>query len=79
MLSAADPSVNGVNTTDDEGWAPIHSAASIGNLKIMQILLERGTLIKSHITLQVRYFVEILLSDHNFLILYNCNCLYNRG
>lgn len=58
MLSAADPSVNGVNTTDDEGWAPIHSAASIGNLKIMQILLERGTLIKSHITLQVRYFVE---------------------
>lgn len=41
ILSAvADESV--VNSSDEEGWAPIHSAASIGNLEIMEFLLSKG-------------------------------------
>ncbi|XWS34163.1 hypothetical protein CRYUN_Cryun21dG0016600 [Craigia yunnanensis] len=39
LLAAADDSV--VNSSDEEGWAPIHSAASIGNLEIMEILLSK--------------------------------------
>lgn len=42
MISASDPSINGVNSKDEEGWAPIHSAASIGNAEIIEILLSRG-------------------------------------
>ncbi|URE35049.1 26S proteasome non-ATPase regulatory subunit [Musa troglodytarum] len=42
VISAADPSINGVNSKDEEGWAPIHSAASIGNAEIVEILLSRG-------------------------------------
>lgn len=42
MLSKADPSVSGVNATDEEGWAPLHSAVSIGNAEIVDILLDRG-------------------------------------
>ncbi|RWW29763.1 hypothetical protein BHE74_00012184, partial [Ensete ventricosum] len=42
VISAADPSINGVNGKDEEGWAPIHSAASIGNAEIVEILLSRG-------------------------------------
>ncbi|PPD73777.1 hypothetical protein GOBAR_DD29296 [Gossypium barbadense] len=40
LSAAADESV--VNRIDEEGWAPIHSAASIGNLEIMEILLSKG-------------------------------------
>ncbi|KHG01708.1 ankrd52 [Gossypium arboreum] len=40
LSAAADESV--VNGIDEEGWAPIHSAASIGNLEIMEILLNKG-------------------------------------
>lgn len=40
--AAADPLVNGVNSADEEGWAPLHSAASSGNVEIVQILLSRG-------------------------------------
>ncbi|KAK6133752.1 hypothetical protein DH2020_032463 [Rehmannia glutinosa] len=40
ILSAASPSV--VNSSDEEGWAPLHSAASSGNLNIMEILLNRA-------------------------------------
>ncbi|MBA0746500.1 hypothetical protein Gogos_009010 [Gossypium gossypioides] len=40
LSDAADESV--VNGIDEEGWAPIHSAASIGNLEIMEILLSKG-------------------------------------
>lgn len=42
VLSAGDPSATGVNSKDEEGWAPIHSAASIGNAEIVEILLSRG-------------------------------------
>nr|CAB3493161.1 unnamed protein product [Digitaria exilis] len=31
-----------LNAKDEEGWAPIHSAASTGNAQIIDILLERG-------------------------------------
>ncbi|KAM7464468.1 hypothetical protein LguiA_032589 [Lonicera macranthoides] len=40
--AAADPSVNGVNSSDEEGWAPLHSAASSGNVEIVEILLSTG-------------------------------------
>lgn len=42
ILSAADPSVSGINSADEEGWVPLHSAASIGNAEIVEILLSRG-------------------------------------
>ncbi|KAF7125023.1 hypothetical protein RHSIM_Rhsim12G0134100 [Rhododendron simsii] len=42
ILSAADPSVSGINSPDEEGWVPLHSAASIGNVEIVEILLSRG-------------------------------------
>lgn len=42
MLSSVDTSVSGVNSKDEEGWAPLHSAASIGNVQIVEILLDRG-------------------------------------
>lgn len=42
LLSASEPSVSGVNSVDDEGWAPLHSAASSGNADIVEILLSRG-------------------------------------
>lgn len=40
ILSAAGPSV--VNSCDEEGWAPLHSAASSGNVRIVEILLNSG-------------------------------------
>ena len=42
ILSAAEPSVSGVNSTDEEGWAPLHSAASSGSVEIVEMLLSRG-------------------------------------
>ncbi|GFY98412.1 ankyrin repeat family protein [Actinidia rufa] len=42
MLSAADPSVSGINSTDEEGWAPLHSASSSGKVEIVDILLSGG-------------------------------------
>ncbi|XP_021663365.2 uncharacterized protein LOC110652148 isoform X2 [Hevea brasiliensis] len=31
-----------INNKDEAGWAPLHSAASFGNLKIVEILLSGG-------------------------------------
>lgn len=42
MLSEADPSVSGINSVDEEGWAPLHSAASSGHTEIVEILISRG-------------------------------------
>ncbi|CAL5354994.1 unnamed protein product [Camellia sinensis] len=42
ILSAADPSVTGINSADEEGWAPLHSASSSGNVEIVEILLSSG-------------------------------------
>ncbi|CAH9101014.1 unnamed protein product [Cuscuta europaea] len=42
ILSAADSSVSGINCGDEEGWVPLHSAASSGNIDIVEILLSRG-------------------------------------
>ena len=38
-----DSAASVLNAKDEEGWAPIHSAASSGNSQIVDILLERGT------------------------------------
>ena len=44
LLEAAGAAAASVlNAKDEEGWAPIHSAASTGNAQIVEILLERGT------------------------------------
>lgn len=40
VLSVATPS--DVNSCDEEGWAPLHSAASSGNIKIVEILLNNS-------------------------------------
>ncbi|CAL5334938.1 unnamed protein product [Camellia sinensis] len=42
ILSAADPSVTGINSADEEGWAPLQFAASSGNVEIVEILLSSG-------------------------------------
>lgn len=42
ILANVDESRSVVNNKDEEGWAPLHSAASIGNLEIVEILLSRG-------------------------------------
>lgn len=42
ILSAAEPSICGINSADEEGWAPLHTAASSGNVEIVEILLSRG-------------------------------------
>lgn len=44
LLSSVDDSKNVINSKDDEGWAPLHSAASIGNAELVQVLLTRGLL-----------------------------------
>lgn len=31
-----------INKKDEEGWTPLHSAASIGNAQIVEILLSKG-------------------------------------
>ncbi|KAL7163790.1 hypothetical protein ACSBR2_039836 [Camellia fascicularis] len=40
ILSAADPSVTGTNSAHEEGWAPLHSASSSGNSKLVSCILE---------------------------------------
>lgn len=42
ILADADKSKSVINCKDEEGWAPLHSAASIGNKQIVEILLSKG-------------------------------------
>lgn len=42
ILSAIDESKSVINSADDEGWVPLHSAASIGHSEIVEILLSSG-------------------------------------
>ncbi|CAG7862173.1 unnamed protein product [Brassica rapa] len=42
LLSSVDESKTVINGKDDEGWAPLHSAASIGKAELVEILLTRG-------------------------------------
>ncbi|XP_054775822.1 uncharacterized protein LOC129284383 [Prosopis cineraria] len=42
ILASAEGSAKVINSADEEGWAPIHSAASIGNLEIVETLLDKG-------------------------------------
>ena len=42
LLSSVDESKTVINSKDDEGWAPLHSATSIGKAELVEILLTRG-------------------------------------
>jgi 26S proteasome non-ATPase regulatory subunit 10 len=42
LLSSSDEAKTVINSKDDEGWAPLHSAASIGNAELVEVLLTRG-------------------------------------
>ncbi|GAB4829074.1 hypothetical protein Ancab_018736 [Ancistrocladus abbreviatus] len=42
ILAEADSSGIMINSKDEEGWAPLHSAASIGNVNIVETLLGKA-------------------------------------
>lgn len=42
ILCESDQLRSVINKKDEEGWAPLHSAASIGNTEIVEILLSNG-------------------------------------
>lgn len=42
ILLAGDESSSMINSKDEDGWAPLHSAASIGNTEIAEMLLSKG-------------------------------------
>ena len=42
ILLSADASASVVNSADEEGWALLHTAASIGNLEIVEVLMSKG-------------------------------------
>lgn len=47
LLSSTEESKAVINSKDDEGWAPLHSAASVGNAELVEVLLARGLLFES--------------------------------
>lgn len=59
LSEVADESV--VNSADEEGWAPIHSAASIGNVEIMEILLSKGEYIPIPYQKSTTFFFFLVL------------------
>lgn len=42
VLADAEESRSVVNSGDEEGWVPLHSAVSIGNAEIVEVLLSKG-------------------------------------
>uniref|UniRef100_A0A0D6R704 Uncharacterized protein n=1 Tax=Araucaria cunninghamii TaxID=56994 RepID=A0A0D6R704_ARACU len=40
--AGVDPSVSGVNSSDEEGWTPLHSAVSSGKDNVVEVLLQAG-------------------------------------
>ena len=60
MLSAIDESAIVINSADEEGWAPLHSAASIGNLEIVEVLLSRGRIFFIFIFIFIRVVFGII-------------------
>jgi 26S proteasome non-ATPase regulatory subunit 10 len=60
LLAAGDEAAAGaVNGKDEEGWAPIHSVASSGNAKIVEILLDHGMIPCCLCCRLLQYFGEI--------------------
>lgn len=41
-MLATDEAAAVINSKDEEGWAPLHSASSIGNSEIVDALLSKG-------------------------------------
>lgn len=44
LITSSDEAKTVINSKDDEGWAPLHSAASSGNAELVELLLTRGML-----------------------------------
>ncbi|KAK2429281.1 ankyrin repeat-containing protein [Trifolium repens] len=65
ILLSCDASAEVINSGDEEGWAPLHSAASIGNLEILEALLNKG--------LFLFYFISLLISSIKNLLFLNSN------
>lgn len=60
ILSSIDESASVINSADEEGWVPLHSAASIGHSEIVEILLSRGI---SYFLLEVVFLLSFLMSS----------------
>lgn len=58
ILAATDPSISGVNNTDEEGWSPLHSSASCGHVEIVQILLSRGEISYIYLCLYIFLYIK---------------------
>jgi len=56
ILLSCDASAEVINSGDEEGWAPVHSAASIGNSEILEALLNKGIFLCYFILLTFRRF-----------------------
>lgn len=62
-LLSCDGSACVVNSSDEEGWAPLHSAASIGNLEIVDTLLSKGqkNALFLKLTLHIAFYLIIII------------------
>lgn len=66
ILSAIDESKSVINSADEEGWVPLHSAASIGHLEIVEILLSRGR--SSYFLPDILIYLFIFLLELLFIL-----------
>lgn len=64
ILLSADASASVINSKDEEGWTPIHSAASIGNLEIVEALLSKGQCYVLYLTSEI--WMLFLMSSSMF-------------
>jgi ankyrin repeat protein len=66
ILLSCDASAEVINSGDEEGWAPLHSAASIGNLEILEALLNKGLFLFYSISLLISSIKNLLFLNSNF-------------
>jgi ankyrin repeat protein len=66
ILLSCDAPAEVINSGDEEGWAPLHSAASIGNLEILEALLNKGLFLFYSISLLISSIKNLLFLNSNF-------------
>lgn len=69
ILSAIDDCASVINSADEEGWVPLHSAASIGHSDIVGILLRRGRIQTFRLT-----FIFVFIIPN-----VKCGVIYSRA